>query len=48
MRKAKWVLDTLKTRSKDWDDVNLGIYDMKIISLHVFSPEREVLKQNNK
>tara|TARA_R110000851_G_scaffold94758_3_gene205764 strand:+ start:7281 stop:8030 length:750 start_codon:yes stop_codon:yes gene_type:complete len=48
MRKAKWVLETLQGRSKKWDNVKLGIFDMKIVSLHVFSPEREILKQKNK
>ena len=48
MRKAKWVLETLQGRSKKWDDVKLGIYDMKIVSLHCFAGEKEVLKQNNK
>ena len=48
MRKAKWILDELKTRSKEWADVKLGIYDMKIISLHCFAGEKELLKQKNK
>ena len=47
MRKAKFVLDELKKRNKDWENVKLGIYDMKIISLHCFANEKGILKQKN-
>ena len=37
-----------KKRDKDiWNDVKLGIYDMKIISLHCFANEKGILKQKN-
>lgn len=48
MRKARFILDELQKRNKDWADVKLGIYDMKIVSLHCFAGEKEILKQNNK
>ena len=48
MRKARFILDELQTRNKDWADVKLGIYDMKIVSLHCFAGEKEILKQSNK
>jgi hypothetical protein len=48
MRKARFILDELQTRNKDWKGVKLGIYDMKIISLHCFAGEKEILKQKNK
>jgi len=48
MRKAHYILETLKNKSKQWEDVKLGFFDMKIVSLHVFKNEKEVLKQNNK
>ena len=48
MRKARFVLDELQKRNKDWADVKLGIYDMKIVSLHCFAGEKEILKQSSK
>jgi len=48
MRKARFILDELQKRNKDWADVKLGIYDMKIVSLHCFASEKEILKQSNK
>tara|TARA_B100000902_G_scaffold121095_1_gene121308 strand:- start:981 stop:1730 length:750 start_codon:yes stop_codon:yes gene_type:complete len=48
MRKARYILDELKKRNEDWADVKLGIYDMKIVSLHCFAGEKEILKQKNK
>ena len=48
IRKAKWVLEELQKRNKDWKDVKLGMYDMKIISLHCFEGEKEILKQKSK
>ena len=48
IRKAKWVLEELQKRNKDCKDVKLGMYDMKIISLHCFEGEKEILKQKSK
>ena len=48
-RKGIWIIEKLKEMDyESWKDVKPGYLAMHITSLHVFYPEKEILKQNNK
>lgn len=44
-RKVFWVMDQLKQRSPEWENVLPGYYAMHIVSLHCFNSQRGLLRQ---
>jgi hypothetical protein len=48
-RKVIWIIEKLKEMDyESWKGVKPGYLAMHITSLHIFYPEKEILKQNNK